>query len=46
MILRFGVYSLFGNVYAFLAVSIVHCLGVSMTTVGNLTYIRKSVNFG
>lgn len=44
MILRFGVYSLFGNVYTFLAVSVVHCLGVSMATVGNLTYIRKSVN--
>ena len=29
MILRFGVYSLAGNSYAFLAVSIVHCLGVA-----------------
>ena len=44
MILRFGVYSLAGNAYAFLAVSIVHCLGVAVITVGNLTYIRNSVN--
>lgn len=44
MILRLGVYSLVHNVYAFLAVSVVHCLGVSIVTVGNLTYIRKSVN--
>lgn len=43
MILRFLVYSLVGNAYAFLAVSIVHCLGISIVTVGNLTYIRKSV---
>lgn len=44
MILRFGVYSLVGNAYAFLAVSVVHCLGVAIVTVGNLTYIRNSVN--
>ncbi|MEQ8199455.1 MAG: MFS transporter [Clostridiaceae bacterium] len=44
MILRFGIYSVTDNTYAFLAVSIVHCLGVSLGTVGNLTYIRKSVN--
>lgn len=44
MILRFGVYSLAGNAYAFLAVSVVHCLGVAVITVGNLTYIRNSVN--
>lgn len=44
MILRFGVYSLVGNSYAFLAVSVVHCLGVSIATVGNLTFIRNSVN--
>lgn len=44
MILRFGVYSFTSNAYAFLLVSIVHCLGVSISTVGSLTYIRKSVN--
>lgn len=44
MILRFGVYSLIENQYAFLAVSVVHCLGVSIVTVGNLTFIRSSVN--
>jgi len=32
------------NQYAFLAVSVVHCLGVSIVTVGNLTFIRSSVN--
>lgn len=44
MILRFGVYSLIENEYAFLAVSVVHCLGVSVVTVGNLTFIKNSVN--
>jgi len=44
MILRFGVYSATDNAYAFLAISVVHCLGVSLGTVGNLTYIRKSVD--
>ncbi|GKU25264.1 MFS transporter [Clostridium folliculivorans] len=44
MIVRFGVYSFSNNQYAFLAVSVVHCLGVAMVTVGNLTYIRNSVN--
>lgn len=44
MIVRFAVYSFVDNAYAFLVVSIVHCLGVSIVTVGNLTYIRNSVN--
>lgn len=46
MIVRFGVYSFAANAYAFLVVSIVHCLGVSIVTVGNLTYIRNSVKPG
>ncbi|WP_143318236.1 MFS transporter [Clostridium sp. HBUAS56017] len=44
MILRFGIYSVTSNSYAFLAASIFHCLGVSISTVGSLTYIRNSVN--
>jgi oligosaccharide:H+ symporter len=44
MILRFGVYSFVHNTYAFIAVSVVHCLGVSLVSVGNLTFVRKSVN--
>lgn len=44
MILRFVIYSLIGNAYVFLLASVVHCLGVAMATVGNLTYIRNSVN--
>lgn len=44
MMVRFAVYSFAVNAYAFLLVSIVHCLGVSIVTVGNLTYIRNSVD--
>jgi oligosaccharide:H+ symporter len=44
MIFRFGVYALTSNMYIFLLVSTVHCFGVAVTTVGNLTYIRSSVN--
>lgn len=44
MIVRFGVYTFIPNEYAFLAISLVHCLGVACVTVGNLTYIRNSVN--
>lgn len=44
MILRFGIYSLADNSYMFLLASVVHCLGVSISTVGNLTFIRNSVN--
>lgn len=44
MILRFGVYAFTSNIYIFLIVSVVHCLGVAVTTVGNLTYVRNSVS--
>ena len=44
MILRFTVYAFIPNAYVFLGVSLVHCLGVACITVGNLTYIRNSVN--
>lgn len=44
MFLRFAVYAFIPNEYAFLAISLVHCLGVACVTVGNLTYIRNSVN--
>lgn len=44
MILRFAVYAFIPNEYAFLAISLVHCLGVGCVTVGNLTYIRNTVN--
>lgn len=44
MFLRFAVYTFIPNEYAFLAISLVHCLGVACVTVGNLTYIRNSVN--
>lgn len=44
MILRFAVYAFIPNAYAFLGISLVHCLGVACITVGNLTYIRNSVN--
>lgn len=44
MILRFSIYAFIPNEYAFLAISIVHCLGVACVTVANLTYIRNSVN--
>lgn len=44
MIFRFSVYSLTNNMYIFLIASTVHCLGVTATTVGNLTYIRNSVS--
>ncbi|MHC1681558.1 MAG: MFS transporter [Clostridiaceae bacterium] len=44
MIIRFGIYFMVGNAYVFLLASVVHCLGVSISTVGNLTFIRKSVN--
>lgn len=44
MMVRFGVYALVPNEYAFLAASIVHCIGVATATVASLTYIRNSVN--
>ena len=44
MMLRFGVYAFIPNQYAFLAISIVHCIGVAIATVASLTYIRNSVD--
>lgn len=44
MMLRFSVYALIPNSYAFLAISVVHCIGVATSTVASLTYIRNSVN--
>lgn len=44
MVLRFVIYSFVGNAYAFLGIGILSCLGVSIATVGNLTFIRESVN--
>jgi len=44
MMLRFGVYAFIPNQYAFLAINIVHCIGVAIATVASLTYIRNSVD--
>lgn len=44
MIFRFTVFSFTTNLYLYLAVSIVHCFGVGIVTVGNLTYIREATD--
>lgn len=44
MIIRFVVYSTTHNIYLFLIVGIVHCLEVSISTVGNLAYTRRCVS--
>lgn len=43
IIIRCLVYTFTGNVYAFLIAGVVHGLGVSIVTVGNLEYIRRTV---
>lgn len=42
--LRLLVYAIAPNPYLFLAISIVHCIHVACHTVGNLNYIKQSVN--
>lgn len=41
---RLLVYAIAPNPYLFLTISIVHCIHVACHTVGNLNYIKKSVN--
>ena len=44
MAIRMFTYGLIPNAYIFLCVSIVHCLGVAISTVASLAYIQESVN--
>lgn len=41
---RFVVYAFVPNVYLFLAISVLHCVSTACATVGNLQYIKSSVN--
>lgn len=42
--IRFIVYGFVPNVYAFLLVSILHCISTACATVGNLQFIKSSVS--
>ena len=42
--IRLFVYAIAPNPYLYLAVSVVHCIHVACHSVGNLSYIKKSVN--
>lgn len=42
--LRFLVYAFVPNVYAFLFISILHCVSTACATVGNLQFIRSSLS--
>ncbi len=44
MLGRFLIYAFVPSSAAFLAASVVHCLGVACVSVGTLTYIQKTVN--
>lgn len=44
MAIRLFVYAFIPNSYAFVLISIVHCLGVACSTVASLAYIREVVN--
>lgn len=44
MLLRFTVFSFTSSLSFYLIVSVVHCFGVGIVTVGNLTYIRQVTN--
>lgn len=41
---RFVVYAFVPNVYAFLLISIIHCISTSCATVGNLQFIKSSTS--
>ncbi len=44
MAIRLFVYALVPNAVVFVGISIVHCLGVGVSTVASLAYIQESVN--
>jgi Major Facilitator Superfamily. len=44
MAIRLFTYALIPNAYVFVFISIVHCLGVGISTVASLAYIKESVN--
>lgn len=44
MIIRLFTYALIPNAYAFIIISVVHCLGVACSTVASLAYIKDVVN--
>lgn len=44
MAIRLYTYAFVPNAYAFVFISIVHCLGVACSTVASLAYIQESVN--
>lgn len=44
MAVRLGIYAFVPNAYIFVAAGIVHCLGVACQTVGNLSYLKASIN--
>lgn len=44
MAIRMFVYAFIPNPYIFVAVGVVHCLGVACQTVGNLAYLKQTIN--
>lgn len=44
MAIRMFVYAFIPNPYIFVAAGVVHCLGVACQTVGNLAYLKQTIN--